>query len=48
MLNEFVGRWVRLHYARQARAGSTFQSARNLRKQGFPLALALAVLVGRV
>lgn len=43
-----LGRLMAEKYQRQSRESGTAQAARNMRKQGVPLAAALIVLVGRV
>lgn len=47
-LNQLIGRFVVNKYRSQCTDQGAFQSARNLRKQGYPLALALLLIVGRV
>ena len=47
-LHELAGRWLANKTRRQLREQGAFQAARNLRKQGCPLAVALLLLVGRV
>ena len=42
--NETVGRYVCRHYRERAAQAGTQTAARQLRKQGFPLAVALAIL----
>ena len=42
-----AGRWVCHHYRERAAESGTLAAARQLRKQGYPLEIALAVLTGR-
>ena len=42
-----AGRWVCAHYRARAAESGTQSAARQLRKQGYPLEIALAVLTGR-
>ena len=47
-INAIVGRYFRMKYRRiLIVSGDTFMAARNLRKQGVPLGIALLVLTGR-
>ena len=46
-LNALLGRHVAQKYRRLARERGVNQTARNLRKQGYPLVYALLILVGR-
>jgi hypothetical protein len=52
MYNEFIARTIGRFMVRKAldqqSMQGTHQAARNLRKQGVPLAVALLILVGRV
>lgn len=43
---EQAGRWLCMKADQQARQHGVYRAARNLRKQGVPLDLALAILVG--
>ena len=43
-----AGAWLIAKARRQQVTLGTFQAARNLRKQGVPLQLALAILTGRI
>ena len=43
-----AGTWLQSKAQQQQFTSGTFQAARNLRKQGAPLEVALALLVGRV
>ena len=45
---ERVGRWVAWHYRQRAMQGDTQTAARQLRKQGYPLDVALMILAPRV
>lgn len=46
--NAIVGRYLRSKYRRiLSESGDYYAAARNLRKQGFPLAIARLVLFGR-
>ena len=48
MSKKHIGDWFAAHYrTRQAQTG-TFKAATQMRKQGVPLHVALAVLAGRV
>lgn len=48
MSHRSLGAWFKAKYQqRQARVG-TFATATQMRKQGIPLDIALAVLVGRI
>ena len=42
-----AGRWVCAHYRSRAAESGTQSAARQLRKQGYPLEISLAVLTGR-
>lgn len=39
-----IGRWITLKFQAQARSKGVFQAAMNMKKQGYPLSLALQVL----
>ncbi len=43
-MNKMIGLWVRCKYQRLAKEVGYYQAARNLRKQGYPLEVALAIL----
>ena len=42
-----AGAWITNKIRRQQATVGTLQAARNCRKQGLPIALALAILIGR-
>lgn len=47
-INAIIGRYMRRKYRRIVRdSGDIYMAARNLRKQGVPLGIALLVLTGR-
>lgn len=46
-LASLIGNYVINKYRKQARRSGVRAAANNMRKQGYPLALALIVLVGR-
>jgi len=39
-----IGEWFVYHWRRRAEQSGTFQAARNMRKSGIPLHLALSIL----
>ncbi len=43
-----IGDWFAKHYRQRAAESGTQTAARQMRKQGVPLSVALAILVGRV
>ena len=45
---ERIGRWVAWHYRQRAMVADTQTAARQLRKQGYPLDVALMILAPRV
>ena len=47
-ITRMIGRFMVAKALDQQNMGGTHQAARNLRKQGVPLAVALLILVGRV
>jgi len=42
----FIGYWLARKAREQAMVGSYYQAAKNLRKQGVPLEMALVILLG--
>lgn len=42
-MNKMIGLWVRCKYRRLAEEVGYYQAAKNLRKQGVPLEIALAI-----
>jgi hypothetical protein len=47
-INTFAGRFLARKVRQQVEVSGAHQAARNLRKQGYPIALALLLIVGRV